>query len=181
MREDCPNKARCGNTGHYAEAGVWKRCNCLVQEMNRKKLGPMYDPEPTESQLTKRTGENLVLEGSLQTLRPLVAHALLDMAAKGKTWLTMDAYRLIEIFLEKDEEIETTAAAIDPDLLIILLGFGDPKNKYLPDLLMQALSRRELQFRPTWVVMGLELDLVQARYGSILSDKLKSFKKARVQ
>ena len=53
-----------------------------------------------------------------------------------------DAYRLIEIFVEKDDELDTNAMAVDADLRVLLLGFGEPRNRYLPELAVQVLSRR---------------------------------------
>jgi hypothetical protein len=92
----------------------------------------------------------------------------------------MDAYRLIEIFLGQDEEFETQAAVTDTDLLIMLLGFGDPRNKYLPELLLQTLNRRELIMRPTWIILGLPLDQLGIKYSTQVYDRVSRMRKVRV-
>jgi hypothetical protein len=49
---------------------------------------------------------------------------------------------LLEILLDKDEEFTTTAQVAQHDLLILLMGFGEPRNRYLPDLILQILGTR---------------------------------------
>lgn len=175
-RKDCEHYSRCGRTGHYFDGERWKRCECLIQERNRRMLGTMFTEDPVDhTKLTGRRKENLVLTGPLAQIRKHVARVLLDMVEEGKTWLTMDVYRLIEIFLDQDKELDTLAATIEKDLLILLVGFGDPKNKYLPELLLQATSRRELLGKPTWVILGIDHKQVAGRYGTDVSKKLDEY------
>lgn len=177
-REKCDHFARCGTSGHYQENGVWKRCPCLTKEIYKRQLGLMYDtqvriPSPLAPMLEK----DLRIEGTLREIRPYIAGALLELISKNKTFQVIDAYRLIEIFLEKDEEIATQTALVEKDLLVILLGFGDPPNKYLPELLNQVFARRELSSRPTWVIMGIELGSVATKYSEAVRSKISGFQK----
>lgn len=179
LRENCDHRKRCGATGHYQENGAWKRCPCLELELHQQKLGQMFCQTPRrDTPLRQKLGLNLRLEGPISSLRPHVAGALLHLAERHETFVIMDAYRLIEIFLEKDEEYTTSRPAIEADLLVILLGFGDPRNKYLPELLVQALNRRELDQKPTWVVMGCDVNHVSHRYSAELQAMLLKFEKA---
>jgi hypothetical protein len=158
------------------------RCSCLQLEINQRRLGQMYCPDPLlNTPLRIQKGKNLVLNGTLTDVRRHVAGVLLGMAEKNETWLTMDAYRFIEIFLGEDKEHETTAPTIDADLLIILLGFGDPRNRYLPELIVQALNRRDLLSKPTWVILGISQELIQPKYNTELAEKLSTFKPVRVK
>lgn len=181
LREKCEFRDRCGKSGHFTDAqGNWHRCKCLQLEIAERKLGQFYCTDPEiKTQLTSLTGRDLCLEGPLASIRRHVARVLLDMGEAGKTYTTMDAYRLIEVFLEKDEEFDNTYQAIQGDLTIILLGFGDPKNRYLPELLVQAVLRRQLLRKPTWVCLGLDRNQISTKYNVVLSDLLASFKRVQ--
>jgi len=179
LRSKCDNRLRCGTNGHFVQAdGTWVRCPCLEVEIHKRKLGQMFCPDPRrDTPLIKQLDVNLRIEGPLTVVRPHIAGAIIHLAEQHKTCVVMDAYRLIEIFLEKDEEFENTRPTIDADMLVILLGFGDPRNKYLPELLVQALNRRALEQKPTWVVMGVELSQVSHKYSSELQTMLANFQK----
>jgi len=182
LRAKCENFARCGTTGHFQDKGQWVRCPCMKLEISKRKLGIMFSEKPEkDTALESQVEENLLLEGSLSALRPHIACVLTKMLDRGQSWIAMDAYRLIEIFLDQDKEHETTSVTVDADLLILMIGFGDPRNRYLPELVIQALSRRELLGKPTWVLLGLDLDMVPVRYSTDLFDKLKNLKKVKVR
>jgi len=167
--EKCPDRELCGMTGHRLHEGRVVRCPCREEDERERVLGPMYASGLHNStQLTTKIESDIVIEGPLASIRRHVGRVLLDAKDANKTWLTMDAYRLIEIFLGEDKEYQNQHAAIDTDMLILLLGFADPPNKYLPELLLQALSRRELIHRPTWVVLGIDISQVSRKYNSVL-------------
>lgn len=178
-RETCQNP--CAATGHTFENGVPKRCECLKLEISQRQLGPMYipDPKPT-TKLESAQHEDIVLQGPLNNVKRHVARVLLNRADRNQQWITMDAYRLIEIFLGQDSEFETQAAVTETDLLIMLLGFGDPRNKYLPELLLQTLNRRELLMKPTWIILGVPLDQLGIKYSSQVYERVSRMRKASV-
>lgn len=181
-RATCEQRDRCGATGHYQENGSWKRCPCLEAELEQKILGPMFTERiPEKTRLEERQGTNTVLEGPIASVKKHAARVLLGMRSKGKTWLTIDAYRLIDIFLGEDKEHDSQYEAIDPDLLILLLGFADPRNKYLPELVLQVLSRREMMNKPSWVILGIPRETVATKYSSELSAKLDTFTKVAIR
>lgn len=178
LRSRCDHKERCGASGHYRTKDGIVRCACLKLEMNERKLGAMFCENPSyKTSLIKKTETNLRIEGPLDTTRPHIAGALLDWLSRGHSFVTLDAYRLIEIFLEKDKEFSTTRPVVDAELLIILLGFGDPPNKYLPELLNQVLNRRQMTRKPTWVVMGVDMPRVGHKYNTELQDFLEGFER----
>lgn len=124
---------------------------------------------------------DLLIEGPLATIKNHVAGVLLKRADQNENWITIDAYRLIEIFLDEDSEFDNQAPITETDLLIILLGFGDPRNRYLPELLIQVLSRRELTSKPTWVILGTTLDLTATKYSGEVHDRLRRMRKVNVK
>jgi len=181
-RATCEYKERCGSTGHYLTPQGMVRCPCMEAEMRKRILGPLFaeDIHP-ETKLEERRNSDLIIEGPLASIRRHVGRVALNMRAQGKTWLTLDAYRFLEIFLGEDREHTSQHDAIDPDLLILMLGFADPRNKYLPELLMQVLARREMLHRPTWIILNLPVEAVAAKYNSALGDRLCSIKKAVIK
>lgn len=181
-RATCENKDRCGTTGHYRGPTGIVRCECMEAEIQKKILGPMFTEgiQPS-TKLEGKKDADLVIEGPLASVRKHIARVLLNMKSKGETWLTLDAYRFLEIFLGEDKEHESQFEAIDPDLLVLLLGFADPRNKYLPELIMQVLARREMLHKPTWIVLNLPVDAVAAKYNSALGDRLTQIQKVLVK
>lgn len=133
LREKCEYKERCGRTGHYLTGKGYVRCECLQLEMNQRKLGQMFCENPKlETPLLGKTEKDCRIEGPLSLVRPHVAGALIHLTESRQSYVLMDAYRLIEIFLEKDEEFTTSRPAIEADLLVLLLGFGDPPTDTYP-------------------------------------------------
>lgn len=178
----CECKRNHTGSGHYLLEGKMVRCECMEAEIRRRVLGPMFtDRVQEKTQLKSLRGRDIVVEGPLAGIRTHVARVLLNMRAESKTWLTIDAYRLIEIFLGEDREHISQYEAIDPDLLILIVGFADPRNKYLPELMLQVLARREMLLRPTWVVLNLPVEAVAAKYNSALGDYLVRMKKVIIK
>jgi len=181
--ENCKSRDQCGSTGHRLVEGEMVRCPCREEDERERVLGMMYAPDLLDStELAMKKSSNIVIEGPLASIRKHVGRVLLDIYRDpARSWLTMDAYRLIEIFLGEDSKIMNQSAAIDPDLLILLLGFADPPNKYLPELILQVLTRRDLIHRPTWVIMGLPISHVAVKYNSALQDRLDLFGKVKIK
>lgn len=182
-RETCEFKDRCGATGHLRQAdGTYARCQCLTLEINHRKLGAFYVTNPkANTALSSVQDIDVVIEGHLAGIKEHVARVLLDRANAQQGWTTIDAYRLIEIFLGEDKEFDTQSPITESDLLIILLGFGDPRNRYLPELLIQVLSRRELTNKPTWIILGTTIEQTGSRYSSEVQERLKRMKKVNVR
>jgi len=134
-----------------------------------------------KTSLSQMESSDAVLTGTLEGIRSHAGRVLLDRADRHGQWITIDAYRLIDIFLKQDTEFETQAAIADTELLIILLGFGDPRNRYLPELICQVLARRELIRMPTWVVMGIPLEIVPTKYNTEVFERLSRMKRVSVK
>lgn len=172
-RENCEHKARCGRTGHLWADGRWQRCPCLELELAQPRLRELYTPKPDyHTPLKAKLDNDILIQGPLQTVRKHTAGALMPLQGR---YVVIDAYRLVEISLEKDEEFETNRPVIEADLLALLLGFGDPRNRYLPELVIQVLSRRNLMRRPTWVVCGIDKAQIPHKYTPELAAVLDRF------
>lgn len=182
VRDLCPKRDRCGTTGHYLDvtSGKYTRCECMEAEINKRSLGVFFTPNVKQNPaLLKKAndGISILLEGPFNSIRPYMAGVFLYLKNQRKTTGVLDAYRLIEIYLEKDDELQNSSHFVEVDFLALLLGFGEVKNQRLPDLIMQVLVRRELIQKPTWVILGLPLPQVPIKYGSDLGEKLDSFQR----
>lgn len=181
LRAKCPNKDICGQTGHTIEGGVVKRCQCLELEINQRRLGPMFTPNPkVKTNLATVQDQDLAISGTLEGIRQHASRVLIARADAGQEWVTIDAYRLIDIFLGQDSDFASQTAVTETDLLILLLGFGDPRNKYLPELILQVLSRRELNRKPTWCVLGVTIDQLHTKYSTPVFERINRMKKVNV-
>jgi len=176
---ECP---KCGGRGHVLVDGVWHRCACLQRKVDKQKLG-VFDTEQVErnTPLLGLVNQNTLIDGPLGVVRSHVAGALLHLSEQGKTYGAMDAYRLVEIFLDKVEEYKSTQDLAEFDLFIMLMGFGDIANRRLPEIILQALNRRELVQKPTWIVLGIPLNSVAGRYDAAVYERIAQFRKARVE
>lgn len=181
--EKCLERELCGSTGHRLVEGKMVRCPCREEDERERVLGMLYASDLHDTtKLTKKSSSNIVIEGPLASIRRHVGRVLLDLRQNpARSWLTMDAYRLIEIFLGEDSKMENQSVAVETDLFILMLGFADPPNKYLPELILQVLSRRELIRQPTWVILGIPLNYVSAKYNQALQDRLSDFAKVKVK
>lgn len=162
--------------------GEWIRCSCLLEDIYKRDLGVFATKEPElTTGLRSFTDTSLLIEGPMSRIRGHIAGVILDLKAKGGTFTSMDAYRLVDIFLDKDEEFQGSGAISGYDLFVMLLGFGEVKNQRLPDLIMQVLARRDLLQKPTWVILGLPLGQVSMRFSSEVHDSINRFKKVQIR
>lgn len=182
LRAKCDNRLICGAHGHIRTATGWERCACLVKEMNKRALGTLYSDNPMASTpIGAYAEDDLLLEGVFTVVKQHVSRVVLDEQAKGRTVLATDAYRLIDIFLEKDVEHSTQRPLLEADLLVLMLGFGDPRNAYLPELLVQCLQRRKLSMKPTWVILGCDPSALTRLYSAEVERLVKQFKRITAQ
>jgi hypothetical protein len=142
--------------------------------MAQSRLRELYTSQPNPSTpLRKKLDRDLLIQGPLETIRKHAAGAL--MTLKGPSYMVLEGFRFLDIFLEKDEDYETSRPAMDVGLLVLLLGYGDPRNRYLPELLLQALSRRALTQKPTWVISNLNTEQLAAKYTQELAAVLRKY------
>jgi hypothetical protein len=154
----------------------------LTKQLYKRDLGAFATSSPKkDTRLIQMLEESLLLEGPLSLIREHVAGVILHMKEVDKTFASMDSYRLVDIFLDKDEEFQGSAVLTDYDLFVLLLGFGEVKNQRLPDLIMQVLSRRELQQKPTWVVLGIPMGQVPVKFTQEVFDAINRHQRVQVR
>jgi len=183
-RENCEFFDECGRSGHVynPETLSYERCACLRKEIQKSQLGRLYSDEPVlDTALRTHRRANLLLQGPLTLVRRHLAGVAATLRNEQEEVTAIDAYRLIEIFLDKDEEYSNVFPVVDADLLVVFLGFGEIKNRRLPDCINQVLERRELVDLPTWVVLNMETSQVEGRYDSTLASKLGQFKRVTIK
>lgn len=175
MKEPCPNKCK---AGHIFTQGKWVRCECLKANLYKRELGVFATPDPKkDTPLLSYTEENLLIEGPMSQVRRHISGVILSLKSEGKTFTSMDSYRLVEIFVDQDQEFKSMNDMAEHDLFVMMLGFGEIKNQRLPDLILNVLMRRELKQKPTWVVMGMPIGQVPTRFNTEVFDTINQYKK----
>lgn len=183
LRKNCEHFQRCGKDGHYITEVKGRkqivRCACWELEQNQRDLGYFFCTDPFEdTDLKGLTDQNLILEGTLGDVRRHVAGAILHLLRENRSWGQIDAQRCVEIWLGEDEELKTTAQHEWKDLVILLLGFGELKNKELPSCILKLLDRRRLLQKPTWVHMDFDFGQTAVKYKSeLLARRLGEFRR----
>lgn len=172
----------CAFKGHVLLEGKWHRCACTERLVNKQRLG-IFDTDTVvkDTPLIGLLQEDLLIEGPLTTIRSHVAGAIMHLAGEGKVHGAMDAYRLVEIFLDKVDEFKSTQDLAEFDLFILMMGFGDIANRRLPEIILQAMNRREMVQKPTWVILGIPIGAITQRYDAAVYERLTRLKKARVE
>lgn len=178
----------CEGQGHILENGAWVRCKCITEQACVQQLGIFYTPQrPKKTPLEQLVNENAILEGSLDSLRPHVGRAMLSLQEDGKRVTAFDCYRLAERYIDSlNSESGGESHIVQTegwDLVIMLIGFGEPRNKMLPELIMQLLGRRDVLRLPTWVILGpcVEIASVGMKYSSEVASRLADFKKVKMK
>ncbi len=139
-------------------------------------MGNMYTDEDVEdSPLVGLTHKSIVLTGPIKKMKAYCKPAIMDDIDKGKRVVSIDAYRLIDIQFEQDNQFEFLWQVQDADFLVMQLGFGDPKNKFLPDLLVNTFDRRDMNGLPTWVLLGINIEQVRTRYNEHVHERLSDY------
>lgn len=168
--------------GHLLVQGKWVRCSCLEKEVHKRALGVFNHPHPKmDTALIGLRDKSIIIEGPLASIRAHMAGVILTSQRESKTFASTDAYRLVEIFLDKDNEFKGSQDIAQFDLYTMLLGFAEVKNQRLPDLICQILGRRELDQKPTWVILGMPLGQVAARFTTDVYDYIKNFQKVQIR
>lgn len=168
--------------GHLLREGKWVRCECLEEAIYKRDLGIFATKAPKmDTKLLSLLDSSIVIEGPLNSIRPHIAGVILDLKRRGKSFASTDAYRLVDIFLDKDQDFSNSAMISDYDLYVMMLGFAEVKNQRLPDLICQVLARRQLLQKPTWVILGMPFGQVAQRFTSDVHDRMKDSQKVVIR
>jgi len=169
-------------SGHVFVDGRWVRCKCLNDEIYGARLGLFKTQQyKRDSPVVSCLDRNVVFEGTISGLRPHVAGALVKLIDEGRSFHVLDAYSLVDIFLDKDQDIPALGHLVDSELLVLLMGFGDVKNQRLPELISQLLVRRELLSKPVWVILAITLDQLAMRYSEAVRNQISLYRRVVVK
>lgn len=166
--------------GHILVSGKWRRCLCMEKRI-ASTLG-VFASEVIrrKTPLLSLRETNLLIEGSFVNLRPHISGVLVRMALEGSSFSIFDAYRLVDIYIEKDNEFENLGQLLEKNLVLLLLGFGDVKNQRLPELVHQFLVRRMLLSRPVWIILGIERANIIGRYSVEVDKEISNYKRVKI-
>jgi len=163
----------------YRDDGVEmvpRPCKCLKRKMLLEHLGPeIFKAKLIRSELltndVDRTEDNLFIKG---TWEEVCRHLLWVLSAKfwhwpGFTHQILDDNRLLRVWLgaekyaQRSKEVRDSVQSynslldlvVDSTLTIIRIGQVS-RNRAIPDVLLETLRAREVRFKPTWIVEGVD-------------------------
>lgn len=178
MDQDVVPCDRCDGSRHIKTERGWERCPCLQVVLDRIYIKPQLRggrerwPDGLEGEPIYPL-QNLMLGGSWQMFQPFkdrVWRSLVAYRPRGLTYDYIDAFRLVDIAFEKDEEYKTLRGLSTPGLLIVILGMADIANKMLPSLMQQLYMLRFDAVRPTWTFAPFDQDRIAQMYGRDFAD-----------
>lgn len=189
MLEGWSGCERCSGTPGILWNGIsYERCPCISRELRRATLGIFAVDKPAlNSILLSRMNSNTLLDSPLDKVRPHVAAVILKASEKGINVQHSTCYRLFEKFVgsEVDGAEQHGRRIQDADLLILTLGVGEISVGKIPGIIgecvQQVLDRREMEMRPTWVILGVDFNQVGTRYGADLERILRSFQRVTIK
>jgi hypothetical protein len=169
--EECPRCRGRGILDSTEPSGLptSTRCKCAVKKdlyanMDRRWLGLSKSHPIEDSILKKRTEENVWITAPVILFRRHLRHVAMRRNVLWDFKVTNDA-KLITAWLataglqgdifDPDavslEELTLIDLVVPPELLIIILGVKAAKNKEMANVLLETLTHREYENKPTWI------------------------------
>jgi hypothetical protein len=104
----------------------------------------------------------LVLSESktIEQVRGFVACLWLKLSFKP-TLLFMNCYRLVDIYLGKDEDIPSLSY-LDSEILVITWGYNEFKNQRIPDFILHVLEARRDKYN--WLIYKRDQENMSSVY-----------------
>ena len=152
---------KCGGRLFRPSAAGWQRCECYWDRAQQTFIKPQIrgrDETLPPEWLAKTPWplEDRDETGTYDDFRRMVWVSLLPhVATPAFRYDYFDASRLLDIMFERDTgEYRAVRELKDLDLLVLLTGWSDPRNEYLPMLIDQVLRLRQQLGHPTWQYHG---------------------------
>jgi hypothetical protein len=175
MSETCPI---CRGRLHvrHAVSKRWVLCECAYNAAVPQAIRRNEDDLPaTAKDLKLLPFKSALISGEFQTFRYRAWKTLVTLLREKPTFrcLYTDAYRLVEVYFERDGEYQTIRemACAPYDLIIVTLGISDVPNKLIGPLLIQLFTYRTENGLPTWVYIQ-NTSRLRETYNSELGDLL---------
>lgn len=165
------------------DEGLPVRCGCLSRSIRKRKHGDLYTEEIVSSTpLSKVGSKNLMISGYIEDVRKHLGRLLTSYDEDpSKSYHILHLSRLVEIYLQQDEEFSYFNRLLASDLLVLFMGFYEKRNSYLPELINEVVARRSLSRKPVWVVLGQDKSFIQRKYGDEVAKNLLKFKEVIIQ
>jgi hypothetical protein len=185
LPKDCEHYTRCGDTGHFVnEKKEVERCPCMERKLNRIYLKEFDCADPNrKTPLGDEILNNALLTGTHEDVIWHTAGALLLLRDLELSWVSITSERLLEIWLDKDEDGLRTFVPLErADLVFLWLGWGDTlPNRCRPDAIDDLISRRARVQKPLWIYMNFDLAEAGKHFNSVaLQRKLGEFPKVNL-
>lgn len=171
---NCP---KCNGSKHVRRGRSWVRCECASSITNSLYIKPnircgegVYPPELNK--IKPLPLKDITISGDYHTFRQMVWRSLSLYEADDLLYDYMDAYRLVEIFLNQDNTYSRVRDLGDLGLVVVVLGVSDLPNRMLAPLLCQLLTQRKMEGHPTWVYTSKMGASLRSTYGNELTDLL---------
>jgi hypothetical protein len=176
----CP---KCRDSKHVRNHGGhgWIRCDCAKAVSNLLFIRPNIrcgeDVVPPELlKLPPLALQDITSNGDYHQFRRMVWRSLLSYEDRDLRYAYFDAYRLVEIYLDKDQEFSRVRDLEGFDLIVTAVGVSDLPNRMLAPLLCQLLTQRKMMGLPTWVYVAKTGGALRQAYGNELTDLLGDIK-----
>ena len=127
-----------------------------------RELMPLRKPNKMAMQaiFDEGTDEDLYImaprRADVREVQGLFAFMLLRRGV-SRSYLYINAYELIEIYLQKSKTGCSSVFELDHDILIITFGFGEFSNQRQEELLVQTMENRKRLGKVTWFLTRKEL------------------------
>lgn len=165
---------RCGGTTrHYRDETGWHRCECMAAVVDRVyiksaiRLGRDTYPPELDSRPPFPLKDLVVREplSQLNAFKDMVWRSLADYRLSNLRYDYIDAFRVVDIFFEKDPEYQSIRDLAQLPLLVVVLGLGEVPNKMFPSLVSQLYFLRADAGKPTWTFLPHDNATVARVYG----------------
>lgn len=168
----------CSGKKHVRIPGTfkWTRCSCALYEIARGFIKPKIRQGRLEPSIDVGLWSFDYRQSAVAHTLPfelftqIVWKSLLRVPNSELRYDFIEAYRLVEIYLQQDTTYDRVRDLEDLELLIICLGVSEPPNKMLGPLISQILTQRLNADLPTWVYCSGTLASIPERYGSEVKD-----------
>lgn len=164
---DCPH---CRGTKHVRTPKGWRRCECIQRSIDQFYISPKIRGTATElperfKSFSPFPLEDFAVHGDYAQFCGQVWHSLLSYVSFDLHYQFIDAYRLVEIYLDQDVEFKKVRDLEPYDLVIVVIGISDLPNRMLPPLMCMLLQQRRMLGRPTWIYSSLKPSQFLDKYG----------------
>jgi hypothetical protein len=162
---------------------VWLRCDCFFEGVLKRRLGPLYDLPPNQSEvLDGLVGEDVTLIGNHKEWMPYIA-GMVRRTPENFKFRVISGYEILKIFfMEKPPEDAVRPDTLDRDHWLVVYLEATPDTRQIGEILFHLRERRRLLRRPTWFIAHKPPEVLRNMYGKspALAELVDSLPKFRL-